>query len=107
MSVASSSIRFIKFSTSSSSACTCSSHSPSSSSTFRFSATKPTFVTIIRSSQTEGPLRRPVAPSPPTTPKPAPPSSPAAPPKPVAVVVDKSDYNGVSEAKGQRASGVL
>ncbi|KAF5955278.1 hypothetical protein HYC85_008134 [Camellia sinensis] len=54
MSVASSSIRFIKFSTSSSSACTCSSHSPSSSSTFRFSATKPTFVTIIRSSQTEG-----------------------------------------------------
>ncbi|XP_040997596.1 light-harvesting complex-like protein OHP2, chloroplastic [Juglans microcarpa x Juglans regia] len=74
--------------------------SPSSSSSsfsFRFCSTKPHSVTI-RSSQTEGPLRRPAAPSvrepsPPSPPlKPAPPSPPssstvAPQPKPAAVVV--------------------
>ncbi|KAL3513947.1 hypothetical protein ACH5RR_026664 [Cinchona calisaya] len=87
---------------------TSSSSSPSSSSsfsssTFRFSSAKPTILTI-RSSQAEGPIRRPVAP-PPTPVKPIPPSpppsfpasaspppAPSAPPKPVAVaaVEDKN-----------------
>ncbi|KAA8537939.1 hypothetical protein F0562_027481 [Nyssa sinensis] len=74
MSVASSSIPYIRFSSSSS----CSSSSSPSSSTFRFSATKPTIVPI-RSSQTEGPLRRPVV-SPPL--KPVPPSPPSSSPPP-------------------------
>ncbi|KAK3043920.1 hypothetical protein RJ639_000619 [Escallonia herrerae] len=74
---------------------TCSSSSSPSPSTFRFSAAKPTIVTI-RSSQADSPLRRPVAvppmkPVPPSPPSPSPPtppptaaSPPAAPQKPVA-----------------------
>nr|XP_009795518.1 PREDICTED: leiomodin-2-like isoform X2 [Nicotiana sylvestris] len=70
-----------------------SSSSTSISYTFRFSTNNPTILTI-RSSQADGPLRRPVAPSPPTPVKPIPPSSSisAPPPKPVAVatVEDKN-----------------
>nr|DAD22472.1 TPA_asm: hypothetical protein HUJ06_023935 [Nelumbo nucifera] len=99
MFVASSSIPCIKIcssSCSSSTPATCSS-STSSSSSFRFSATKSSIITI-RSSNAEGPVRRPVAPSlrpPSPSLKPAPPSpSPSltlppapssAPPKPVSV----------------------
>ncbi|KAI3464695.1 hypothetical protein Pfo_021358 [Paulownia fortunei] len=72
----------------------CSSYTPSSSSSSTFKFT-------IRSSQAEGPLRRPVAPAPvkPVPPSPSPPTSPpaaspppSAPLKPVAVaaVEDKS-----------------
>ncbi|KAJ9675524.1 hypothetical protein PVL29_024449 [Vitis rotundifolia] len=75
MSVASS-IPCIKIPTSSSSS------SSLSSSYYRFSATKPGIFTI-RSSQTEGPLRRPVAPLREPAPPPLPPSpSPSAPPPP-------------------------
>ncbi|XP_057468947.1 light-harvesting complex-like protein OHP2, chloroplastic [Actinidia eriantha] len=81
MSVASSSIPHIKIPNSSSS-----SSSLSSSSTFRFSA-RPTIVTI-RNSQTDGPLRRPVAPSAPTIRSPTPPSP--LPPKQAVPVEDKS-----------------
>ncbi|XP_052202348.1 light-harvesting complex-like protein OHP2, chloroplastic [Diospyros lotus] len=93
MSVASSPIPFIKIpkssSPSSSSSFSCSSPSPSSSScsssspsSFRFSLSKPSVLTI-RSSQTEGPLRRPLAPSPPPAVKPLQPPSPTPPaPKP-------------------------
>lgn len=94
MSVASS-IPCIKIPTSSSSS------SSSSSSYYRFSATKPAIFTI-RSSQTEGPLRRPVAPlrepaPPPLPPKPVPPSPspssaspPPSPPPPPSASVDKN-----------------
>ncbi|THG09311.1 light-harvesting complex-like protein OHP2, chloroplastic [Camellia sinensis] len=88
MSVASSSIPYINFSTSSSSSPSSSSSSPSqSSSTFRFKPSIPT----IRCSQSDGPLRRPLAPTPPTTLKPVPPSrppppQPQSPAKPAAVV---------------------
>lgn len=94
MSVASS-IPCIKIPTSSSSS------SSSSSSYCRFSATKPAIFTI-RSSQTEGPLRRPVAPlrepaPPPLPPKPIPPSPspssaspPPSPPPPPSASVDKN-----------------
>lgn len=59
-----------------------SSLSSSTPTLFRYSSTKPSIV-IIRSSQADGPLRRPVA-VPPV--KPTPPSPPSAPPpKPVAV----------------------
>ncbi|KAF5942552.1 hypothetical protein HYC85_020194 [Camellia sinensis] len=76
MSVASSSIPYINFSTSSSSSPSSSSSSPSpSSSTFRFKPSIPT----IRCSQSDGPLRRPLAP---TTLKPVPPSPPPPPPQP-------------------------
>ncbi|XVE55116.1 hypothetical protein DITRI_Ditri03aG0134800 [Diplodiscus trichospermus] len=66
-----------------SSPCSSSYSSLSSSASCRLSTTaKPCFVTI-RSSQTEGPLRRPVAPSPPPPLKPVPPSpSPSPPPPP-------------------------
>ncbi|KAG2665553.1 hypothetical protein I3843_15G011800 [Carya illinoinensis] len=90
--------------------------SPSSSSSsfsFRFCSTKPHSVTI-RSSQTEGPLRRPAAPSvrepsPPSPPlKPTPPSPPssstvAPPPKPAAVVTE-GDKNVITlEFQRQKA----
>ncbi|XAR62249.1 hypothetical protein NMG60_11016938 [Bertholletia excelsa] len=103
MSIASSPIPCIKIPNPSSSACCSSSPSPPSS-TLRFSTTKPSIVTI-KSSQAEGPLRRPVAPSPPASPPlkpPVPPSAPTppsasspppSPPKPaqsVAMVEDKS-----------------
>ncbi|KAK6938248.1 hypothetical protein RJ641_031756 [Dillenia turbinata] len=83
MSIATS-IPCIKLSNSSS---TCSSSSSSSSpssscSLFRFHATKPSFLTLIRSSQTEGPIRRPVAPSSPTLREPSPPSIKPVPPSP-------------------------
>lgn len=69
-----------------------SSYSPSSSTSCVFKFT-------IRSSQSEGPLRRPVAPAPvkPVSPTPSPPSSPSAPspppsapPKPLAAGEDKN-----------------
>ncbi|XP_057490853.1 light-harvesting complex-like protein OHP2, chloroplastic [Actinidia eriantha] len=81
MSVASSSIPHIKIPNSSSSL-------SSASYTFRFSATRPTIFTI-RNSQTDGPLRRPVAPSAPTIRSPTP-SSPPKPAAPVVPVEDKS-----------------
>ncbi|XP_010261017.1 PREDICTED: acrosin-like [Nelumbo nucifera] len=111
MSVASCSIPCIKISSSSCSSSTpttCSSSS-SSSSSFRFSATKPSVT--IRSSNAEGPFRRPVAPSlrPPSPPlKPSPPSPPpppspspapsSAPSKPVSVagVPQASDPNVIT-----------
>ncbi|KAL2519877.1 one-helix protein 2 [Forsythia ovata] len=63
----------------SSSTSSSSSSSPSSctSSSFRFSATNPTTIFTIRSSQAEGPFRRPVAPLPV---KPVPPSTPVSSP---------------------------
>ncbi|EXB70614.1 hypothetical protein L484_023799 [Morus notabilis] len=99
---AATSFPYIKIPSSSSSP-SCSSSSPSSSvpssSSFRLSSTaKPFLRTVIRSSQAEGPIRRPVAPSPlkPTPPSqppspspspPQPPSSPSvAPPKPASSV---------------------
>ncbi|XWS15296.1 hypothetical protein CRYUN_Cryun35bG0083700 [Craigia yunnanensis] len=57
-----------------SSPCSSSSFSPSSSTSFRLSTTAKPYIVTIRSSQTEGPLRRPVAPSPPPPLKPIPPS---------------------------------
>ncbi|KAF3445474.1 hypothetical protein FNV43_RR10650 [Rhamnella rubrinervis] len=65
-----------------------SSNSSSSSSCLRFSCSRVCMKTTIRSSRTEGPIRRPVAPSlrepsPPTPPlKPTPPSQPPAPEQP-------------------------
>ncbi|KAJ6681472.1 MYB-LIKE PROTEIN U [Salix koriyanagi] len=104
MSVASS-IPYIKIpnpSSSSPSSCSSLSSSSSTSSTssyYRFSPTTKPYIVTIRSSQAEGPVRRPVAPplrepSPPASPspplKPVPPSSPsspvAPPPKPAARV---------------------
>ncbi|GMI90776.1 one-helix protein 2 [Hibiscus trionum] len=74
--------------------------SPSSSTSCRLSATPKPYVVTIRSSQTEGPLRRPVAPSPPPPLKPVPPSSPppqptppsssSPPPPPMAAVGDQN-----------------
>nr|GLL18401.1 light-harvesting complex-like protein OHP2, chloroplastic [Ipomoea trifida] len=63
----------------------------SSCTSMRFCATRPIIFTV-RSSQAEGPFRRPVAPSPPTPVKPVPPSPPSSPPKPAAVaaVEDKT-----------------
>ncbi|XP_028790218.1 light-harvesting complex-like protein OHP2, chloroplastic [Neltuma alba] len=92
MSVASS-IPCIKISPCSSSPSSCTSSSTSSFS-LRFSSSKP-FCVTIRSSQTEGPLRRPVAqpqkPTPPSsTSPPSPPSPPSTnvtpPPKAAAIV---------------------
>ncbi|KAE8727818.1 hypothetical protein F3Y22_tig00005294pilonHSYRG00054 [Hibiscus syriacus] len=57
------------------------SSSPSSSTSCRLSATTKPYGVTIRSSQTDGPLRRPVAPSPPPPLKPVPPSSPSPPPQ--------------------------
>ena len=87
MSVASS-FPCIKISTCSSSP-SCS-YSSSSSNSFLFSSsTKPCYakITTIRSSQTEGPIRRPAAPSvrepsPPTLKPPTPPSKSPSPPQP-------------------------
>ncbi|KAI8013610.1 hypothetical protein LOK49_LG05G03781 [Camellia lanceoleosa] len=74
MSMASSSIPYINFSTSSPFS-SFSSPSPSSSS-FKFKPSIPT----IRCSQSDFPLRRPLAPTPPTALKPVPPSPPHTPP---------------------------
>ncbi|KAJ7974016.1 One helix protein 2 [Quillaja saponaria] len=90
MSVASS-IPCLKIPTSSPSLSSCSSTQSNSSSSFRFSSAKPYYVTI-RNSQTEGPLRRPVAPplrEPSTAPqplKPTPPSQSPSPPPPSSTV---------------------
>ncbi|XP_062024214.1 light-harvesting complex-like protein OHP2, chloroplastic [Rosa rugosa] len=88
MSVASS-FPCIKISTCSSSpSCSYSSSSPSNSLMLSSSSTKPCYVkTTIRSSQTEGPIRRPAAPSvrepsPPTLKPPTPPSKSPSPPQP-------------------------
>nr|XP_023911606.1 light-harvesting complex-like protein OHP2, chloroplastic [Quercus suber] len=94
-----------------------SSSSPSSSTTssysFRFCSSKPTHIITIRSSQTEGPLRRPVVPSvrepsPPPGLKPTPPTPPPTPsssstvPKPAVVV--GGDKNVITlEFQRQRA----
>ncbi|XP_065848153.1 light-harvesting complex-like protein OHP2, chloroplastic [Euphorbia lathyris] len=64
-----------------------SSSSTSTSSCFRFSSTTKPCTVTIRSSQSEGPIRRPVAPSPPSPSpspplKPVPPFSPSSPPPP-------------------------
>ncbi|KAB2030791.1 hypothetical protein ES319_D05G257500v1 [Gossypium barbadense] len=58
------------------------SSSTSSSTSCRLSVPPKPYIVTIRSSQTEGPLRRPVAPSPPPPLKPVPPSSPSASPPP-------------------------
>jgi hypothetical protein len=111
----------IKIPTSSPSPSSCSSSSSTSSTassySFRFCSSKPHIVTI-RSSQTEGPLRRPVAPSvrepsPPTPPlKPTPPSPPqsstvAPPPKPAAVAVGDGKNVITLEFQRQRAKELL
>uniref|UniRef100_T1DBT9 One-helix protein 2 n=2 Tax=Silene latifolia TaxID=37657 RepID=T1DBT9_SILLA len=89
MSVATS-VPCMRMPTTSSSSCSCSSYS------LRLSQSKPCIsFTTIRSSQTEGPIRRPVAsPSTPSLKPPLPPSTPSstspAPPKPAAVVEDKN-----------------
>ncbi|KAI4352759.1 hypothetical protein L6164_006980 [Bauhinia variegata] len=77
MSVAAS-IPCIKIPTSSSSCCT--SSSSTSSYSFRFSSSKPYYSIAIRNSQTEGPIRRPVAPpmrEPSTAPQPVKPTPPS------------------------------
>ncbi|CAK7346741.1 unnamed protein product [Dovyalis caffra] len=82
MSVASS-IPYIKLPNPSSSSCTspCSSSSTSSASSYyRFSPTTKPYIVTIRSSQAEGPVRRPVAP---TVREPSPPAAPSSPVKPV------------------------
>ncbi|XVF64320.1 hypothetical protein PTKIN_Ptkin09bG0159900 [Pterospermum kingtungense] len=63
--------------------------SPSSPSSFRLYTTPKPYIVTIRSSQTEGPLRRPVAPSLPPPLKPVPPS-PSLPPASVVVVRDQN-----------------
>ncbi|KAG8378079.1 hypothetical protein BUALT_Bualt08G0100700 [Buddleja alternifolia] len=78
---------------------------PSSYSSFSPSSSSSTFKFTIRSSQAEGPLRRPVAPAPV---KPAPPSSPPAaaspPPNPVAAVAASgSKYVITLEFQRQKA----
>ncbi|KAI4346538.1 hypothetical protein L6164_007427 [Bauhinia variegata] len=84
MSVAAS-IPCIKILTSSSSPC-CTSSSTNSYYSFRFSSSKPYYSITIRNSQTEGPIRRPVAPPPrerSTAPQPLKPTPPSqAPPSP-------------------------
>ncbi|XP_019152306.1 PREDICTED: light-harvesting complex-like protein OHP2, chloroplastic [Ipomoea nil] len=78
--------------------------SPSSCTSMRFSATRPIIFTV-RSSQAEGPFRRPVAPSPPTPVKPVPPSPPpSSPPKPAAVAAAVEDKSVVTlEFQRQKA----
>ncbi|KAL0015729.1 hypothetical protein SO802_002798 [Lithocarpus litseifolius] len=104
-------------SSSSSSSCSSAASSSSSSTTssysFRFCSSKPTHIITIRSSQTEGPLRRPVVPSvrepsPPPVLKPTPPTPPPTPsssstvPKPAVVV--GGDKNVITlEFQRQRA----
>jgi hypothetical protein len=121
MSVASS-IPYIKIpnpSSSSSSSCSSLSSSSSTSSTssyYRFSTTTKPYIVTIRSSQAEGPVRRPVAPplrepSPPASPspplKPVPPSSPsspvAPPPKPAAKVAVEDKNVMTLEFQRQKA----
>ncbi|KAK8552366.1 hypothetical protein V6N13_120769 [Hibiscus sabdariffa] len=70
--------------------CSSPASSPSTSTSCRLSATPKPYVVTIRSSQTEGPLRRPVAPSPPPPLKPVPPSSSPPPPPSVAAVGDQN-----------------
>ncbi|CAK9154181.1 unnamed protein product [Ilex paraguariensis] len=68
------------------------------STAIKFSTTKPFSILSIRSSQTEGPLRRPVVPAPPKPVPPSPPTPPSASsptatpqkPKPVVLVDDKN-----------------
>ena len=92
MSVASS-IPYIKIpnpSSSSSSSPSSSSSTTSTTSCFRFATTTKACTLTVRSSQAEGPIRRPVAPlrepspplKPPVPPSSSPPSSPVAPPPP-------------------------
>ncbi|KAJ6399131.1 hypothetical protein OIU77_019808 [Salix suchowensis] len=125
MSVASS-IPYIKIPNPSPSSPSCSSLSSSSSTSstssyYRFSPTTKPYIVTIRSSQAEGPVRRPVAPplrepSPPASPplKPVPPSSPSSPVAPTTEAScsggfggQECDYFGVSEAKGQGASRIF
>lgn len=106
MSVASS-IPRIKIPTSSSSPS--SSSSSSSSFSLRFSSSKPYYYSVtIRNSQTEGPLRRPVAqplkPTPPSPPPPSPPPSTTVPPPPTAAAIVADDKNVVTlESQRQKA----
>ncbi|XP_040998379.1 light-harvesting complex-like protein OHP2, chloroplastic [Juglans microcarpa x Juglans regia] len=82
-----------------------SSFSSSSSFPFRFYSTKP-HVFTIRNSQTDGPLRRPVAPSvrePSPPPSPSPSSTVAPPQKPAAVLV--GDDRNVITLEFQRQKG--
>lgn len=84
---------------------TCSSSS-SSTIPFRFSATKPSINVIIRSSQADGPLRRPVAtppakPIPPSPPSASPPP-PSTPPKPVGVAAVEDGKKSVVTMEFQR-----
>ncbi|PNT37559.1 hypothetical protein POPTR_005G196100v4 [Populus trichocarpa] len=118
MSVASS-IPYIKIPNPSSSSCSSLSSSSSTSSTssyYRFSTTTKPYIVTIRSSQAEGPVRRPVAPplrepSPPASPspplKPVPPSSPsspvAPPPKPAAKVAVEDKNVMTLEFQRQKA----
>ncbi|KAE8701835.1 hypothetical protein F3Y22_tig00110505pilonHSYRG00318 [Hibiscus syriacus] len=81
---------------------------PSSSTSCRLSSTPKPYVVTIRSSQTEGPLRRPVAPlkpvppSSPPPPQPKPPSSSSPPPPPSMAAV--GDQNVITlEFQRQRA----
>ncbi|CAI0557025.1 unnamed protein product [Linum tenue] len=80
--------------------------SSSTSVRFRISATAAAAGVSIRSSQAEGPIRRPVAPSPPSaasTPlkPPVPPSPPSSPPPPTPTpVVASAPRLGVAEGKG-------
>lgn len=95
---------------SSSSSVTC-----STSSCVRFSITAKSYSVTIRSSQAEGPIRRPVAPplrepSPPSAPTPlkpvppSPPSSPVAPPPKPAAQVKLEDKNVITlEFQRQKA----
>ncbi|KAL4335939.1 hypothetical protein GQ457_07G022260 [Hibiscus cannabinus] len=93
--------------------CSSPASSPSSSTSCRLSATPKPFVVTIRSSQTEGPLRRPVAPSPPPPLKPVPPSSPppqptppssSSPPSPPPSVAAVGDQNVITlEFQRQKA----
>ncbi|KAM3712169.1 hypothetical protein ACB098_01G163800 [Castanea mollissima] len=100
-------------SSSCSSASSSSSSSTTSSYSFRFCSSKPTHIITIRSSQTEGPLRRPVVPSvrepsPPPVLKPTPPTPPPTPPSsstvPKPAVVVGGDKNVITlEFQRQRA----
>ncbi|XP_061967088.1 light-harvesting complex-like protein OHP2, chloroplastic [Populus nigra] len=118
MSVASS-IPYIKIPNPSSSSCSFPSSSSSTSSTSsfcRFSTITRPYIVTIRSSQAEGPVRRPVAPplrapsspaapSPPLNPVPPPsPSSPVTPPPKPAAQVAVKDKNAVTlEFQRQKA----
>lgn len=98
--------------------CSYSSSSTTSSTSYPFSSTYKLSVKIIRSSQTEGPIRRPVAPSlrepssPPPPLKPTPPSQPSSSssssssqkPASVSGLVSVGDKNGITlEFQRQKA----